>query len=291
MGVSSLLKRAAVDGVHSLFMMPPFEAALALFTRDREISDAVARLAPVNLRYDHPTYRDAIREGIRYKLDISDYQDWIVYWGIATNRPRRLYQLIQKDHVVFDVGSNLGEVCLRAAAQVGPGGMVHAFEPDPISFRKLTDNLALNPFGNVFVSNLGLGEAPATLEMRVPCDTNRGGNRIWSGSASAHFPVHIETLDRMVAERELERVDVIKIDVEGFELSVLKGARETLARFRPALFVELCDANLREQRTSGAEVIDHLHAAGYVVSDAGTDLPLDARAPLPPMTDLICRAR
>jgi FkbM family methyltransferase len=280
MGWGSVIKQAAKDGVHTLFSVPPLEAALSRFTRDHEISDLVARLAPINLQYKHPTYRHVIRNGIRFKLDISDYQDWIVYWGITTDRPEELYLLIQPDAVVFDVGSNIGEVCLKTAARVGPGGTVYAFEPDPITFRKFTSNLALNPFGNIFASNVGLGAEPATLEMRVDCPTNRGGNRVArEGDSGERFPVLIETLDRFAAQRALQRLDVIKIDVEGFELAVLKGAHESLARFRPRLFIEVSDVNLRQQNASAAQLVAFIRAAGYRVNDARSGQELDENSP------------
>lgn len=290
MGWGRLIKRAVVDGVHSLLARPRFEAALTHLTRDHQISDWVARLAPVNEQYPHPTYRHVIRNGIHYRLDISDYQDWIVYWGITTDRPEELYMLIQEGAVVFDVGTNIGEVCMNAAALVGPTGMVYAFEPDPLSFRKFTGNLALNRFGNIFASNLGLGDAPAMRQMKVDCATNRGGNRITGENVPGeHFPIAIETLDRFVAQRALQRLDLVKIDVEGFELAVLQGAGEALARFRPRLFIEVSDVNLREQGASAAALIAHVRAAGYRVFRARTGEELDERVEPGPAFDVICR--
>jgi FkbM family methyltransferase len=290
MGWGKLIKRAAVDGVHSLFAMPPFEAALTRFTRDHQISDLVARLAPVNQQYRHPTYRHVIRNDIHFRLDISDYQDWIVYWGITTDRPEELYMLIQEEAVVFDVGTNIGEVCMNAAALVGPRGLVYAFEPDPVSFRKFTGNLALNRFGNIFASNIGLGDVPGTRQMKVDTATNRGGNRIASENAAGdHFPIAIETLDRFVTQRELQRLDLVKIDVEGFELSVLRGAREALARFRPRLFIEVSDTNLREQGTSAAELVAYVRDAGYRVFRARSGEEIDETSALGAAFDMICR--
>jgi FkbM family methyltransferase len=289
MALGRMIKRAAVDGVHSLFTLPPLETALAHFTRGHEVSSLVGRLAPVNTNYQHPAVRQITRDGIRFKLDISDYQDWLVYWGLDTDRPLGLYTLIREGDVVFDVGTNIGDVCMHAAAQVGPQGRVFAFEPDPVSFRKLTDNLSLNRFSNVFAANLGLGDAAATLTMRVNCPTNRGGNRIAHGTpVGEHFSVVVETLDRFVAQRDLGRVDVVKIDVEGFELAVLRGAREVIDRFRPRLFIELFDDNLRGQGTSAAEVVAWLRAADYRVYHAQSGEELDEHQVLP-NCDVICR--
>jgi len=290
MGLVETIKRAAVEKVHGLFTVPPLETALARLTRDHQLSDLVARLAPANLQYQHPAYRQVIRHGITFMLDISDYQDWILYWGLTTDRASELYLLLQPDHVMFDVGTNIGEVCMTAAGLVGPRGMVYAFEPDPISFRKLTGNLALNRFGNIFASNVGLGDAPATLQMKVDCPTNRGANRIQRGPQTGDtFSIHIDTLDAFVAQRELRRLDMIKIDVEGFELSVLKGAHQALTRFRPRLFVEVSDRNLRQQGTNAAELIAFIRAAGYSVHRTGTGEEIDERHDFGGAFDVICR--
>ena len=78
------------------------------------------------------------------------------------------------------------------------------------------------------------------------------------------------SLDSFIEERGLPRVDLIKIDVEGYELHVLQGARETLARLRPVMFIEVSNFNLCEQGTSAQELIAFLEAAGYLLEDAET---------------------
>jgi FkbM family methyltransferase len=294
MGLAGQIKRVAVDRVHALMQLPPLEATLVQLTQGRAITHPVARLAPVNADYARPSYRTVSRNGINYRLDISDYQDWIVYWGLCTDRPEDLYPLIGKDNVVFDVGSNLGDVCLTAATLVGPGGKVYAFEPDPVSYAKLTENLARNSFQNIVASQLGLGEVPGTLTMKVNSPGNRGGNRVAteSGPAGADsFPVNIETIDRFVTQQQVSRVDVIKVDVEGFEMQVLRGARETLLRWRPALFVEVVNRNLCDQGTSSEALIGYLRDLGYRIWQARTGQELASGQPLPPVFDAICKPK
>jgi FkbM family methyltransferase len=289
MSVAGLFKRTAVEGVHRLFLVPPLEAALTRFTQGREIFDLVGKLAPANGAYRHPAYRTVTRDGINFKLDISDYQDWLVYWGFCTDRPQALYALIRPGTVVFDVGANLGDVALNLAAMVGPEGKVHAFEPDPVSFTKLTENLALNAFTNVTTWKLGLGEVPGALTMNVNSPGNRGGNRIASTRPTPEsFAIEIDTIDGLVERQDISRIDLIKIDVEGFELSVLKGARKTLQRLRPKLFVELADRHLQEHGSTSAELIAFLRREGYRVSHAVTGLELNESSRLEPHFDAVC---
>src|SRR5262249_22536085 len=87
--------------------------------------------------------------------------------------------------------------------------------------------------------------------------------------------VPMKTLDRVVAEQKLERVDVIKIDVEGHEAKVLAGAVETITRFRPRILIEIFEETLRRQGASVTEVLAVLEANGYSLhefSDESGDL-------------------
>jgi hypothetical protein len=256
MGLGTI-KHAARRKLHDLLTAPPVEAALARLTRDRLATGLVARLAPANQQYQHPAYRQVIRHGITYLLDISDHHDWMVYWGLTADRPGELYLNLQPGSVVFDVGTNIGEVCMTAAALVGPSGMVYAFEPDPQVFRRLTGNLALNRFGNVFAANLGLGARASSGESR-----------------------HLDTLDDFVSQRGLTRLDVLRVDTGGAAFSVLEGALASVGRFRPRLFVEVCDTRLRGQGSSAVALIDLLYAAGYRLHRTGTGEPIDRRSDL-----------
>ena len=286
------MKRAAVASVHRAFQFPILESTLARLTQGHEISDLVAKLAPGNERYPRPSIRYVTRGALNYRLDISDYQDWLVYWGVRTNRPVELYSLAAPDFVAFDVGANLGEVSLTLASLVGPGGRVFAFEPDPQSLEKLKRNIALNSLTNIVTCGHALGAETSTLLMQVTCAGNRGGNSVVTEAHQGEtFPVRVDTLDHVVEEQQLTRLDLVKIDVEGFERSVLAGARGAIARFRPLLFVEVCDAHLVAHGTSAGDLIRDLQGLGYGVFHAVTGRELDDRADLRGLFDVIARPR
>ena len=291
-GIISRIRRVAVDGLHAMFRLPFLESALTRFTTGKEAQALSARLAPSNTSYRSPSYRFVRRDGIQYRLDISDYTDWIVYWGTNTERPTRLFELAFEGAVVVDIGTNLGEASLNLAKRVGPTGKVFGFEPDPVSFAKLSYNLSLNPFGNVVPTNVALGDAPGLLTMKVACSRNRGANRITRDAGGAeHFTVKVDTLDRFIAGAGIARCDLIKIDVEGFEISVLRGARETLNRFRPMLFIEISDPNQREQGSSAAALVSNIESEGYDVFDATTEANLHGQSLVGHHDDAVCRPR
>lgn len=232
--------------------------AEATYRRPRQLLTRVFR--PDCFDYRGSPLRRATRDGITFDLDLSDYVQWTIYFGVERDEKTALFDLAKPGQVVLDIGTNVGEVLLNFAKRVGPAGRAIGFEPNPATLRKCRRNLSLNRFDNVEVHQLALGETRGKALLGQPSETNAGADRI---SASAGIPVELTTLDEFVVQHRLERVDLIKIDVEGFDLKVLRGGAETLKRFRPLLFVELSDSNLREQGDSPAELVGWLESHGF----------------------------
>lgn len=138
---------------------------------------------------------------------------------------------------VIDLGANLGVFATRAARLVGPGGRVVAVEPHPANFERLAANARRNGLTWVAPVNAAAGEAPGEAALFVH---ERGINHSLSlaRASSRTLPVRVTTVDALVAELGLTRVDLIKLDIEGFVPQALRGARETLRRFHPRLAIE-----------------------------------------------------
>jgi FkbM family methyltransferase len=134
-----------------------------------------------------------------------------------------------------DVGANLGIHALVLSRCVGAEGRVFAYEPIAPIYQRLTANLALNGAGNVVTKPYGLGERTEVLRFDEHAgEFNIGKGRIDSRGSGA---IQIRALDDELRGIEAP-ISLIKIDVEGFELAVLKGARELLQRHRPAILLE-----------------------------------------------------
>jgi FkbM family methyltransferase len=143
-------------------------------------------------------------------------------------------QCLRPGDVALDIGANFGSHTIPLAQMVGPGGAVYAFEPQRILFQILCGNVALNELGNVRALPVALGRSAGRT--KVPALDYRGANNfggIALGGAEGE-DVAVVALDQV----ELPKVRLIKIDVEGMELDVLAGAKQTLARCRPILYVE-----------------------------------------------------
>ena len=156
--------------------------------------------------------------------------------------------LVHEGHVCLDVGANIGAYSVALSKRCSPGGAVHAFEPVNHIRHKLNLNLAVNGARNVTVNNFGLAEKDAELEMhQVKEGVFRAGTSSFVKNPTIHamgddkFVIEVaqvRTMDGYVASAGLEKIDFIKIDVEGFELNVLLGGAESIRRMRPSIIME-----------------------------------------------------
>ena len=156
--------------------------------------------------------------------------------------------------VVVDVGANIGEVSIVFSQRVGEAGRVFAFEPHPRIYQYLRGNLALNNCVNVTARNIALGDVPGNA--RMSDDKRDDMNRIVTSGA---IEVACSTLD---AELPPQPIAFMKIDVEGHELSVLKGAREVLQR-TACVNCELIDEHCRREGHVMGDVIAFLEQSRF----------------------------
>jgi FkbM family methyltransferase len=166
---------------------------------------------------------------------------------LAEPRERRfLREQAEPGMVIFDVGANLGFYTLLLATQVGPTGHIHAFEPDPLSFAILSRRAVGHP--NVEINPLAVGDytGKATLfTHRANRADNRVHNSLGNETAEA-IEVPLTTLDDYCAAHRIDRLDAVKMDIQGAEVAALTGFRKTLGRLKPRwMLIEFSPGHLR----------------------------------------------
>ena len=178
-----------------------------------------------------------------------------------------------------DVGANMGLYSLFAAKKVLPQGWVLALEPSSREYELLKRNVQLNGLQNVRALRVAASDRSGTAELLIAPLKNAGHNTLgafgYDTALERKEVVPLERLDDVMRKEGVQRVEVIKIDVEGAELLVLRGAVETLRRFHPLLLLELSERTLRHQGSSAREVLDFLKREGYRIYgfDERTGLP------------------
>lgn len=167
----------------------------------------------------------------------------------------------QEGEVFIDVGGYIGSYSISAARAVGSTGHVVTLEPDSENRRQLERNLALNEITNCEVLPMAAWSASGTIGWHQ--DSHPVFHRVEKSGGSR--TIEAVRIDDLVRRLSLTRVDWIKMDIEGVELDALEGAADTLARFRPQLFIEIHET-LRP-------VVDFLSRLGYLIVDSTFDRP------------------
>jgi FkbM family methyltransferase len=150
--------------------------------------------------------------------------------------------VLHKGDVFLDVGANTGIYTVRAAKTIGPSGLVIAIEPDPGNFECLKKNIALNNFKNVIAYNFAAWSHKENLKLFISEFTASHSTKRDFGLG--HIKVKAISLDEIIHNLDVKRVDFAKIDVEGAELEVLKGFSNTMRKLRISIIVEIWE---REQ--------------------------------------------
>lgn len=217
-------------------------------------------------------------------LDTAYQLEWrIFFFGCYEPHVNKLLKLtVKPGWVVLDVGANIGCHTLTAAALTGPQGRVFAFEPNPEIRRRLGINLGLNRLANVTVVDKALSDRTDRMTLYLP---PQGGSN--QGQASLHDPggrtrpveVEVLPLDQWVDQAGLDRVDLIKMDIEGHEVAALTGARSVLARHRPLVVFEYDPENWSQAGVDYGRAADLFAEAGYslYIIEPGRLIPIDRR--------------
>ncbi len=183
--------------------------------------------------------------GYAYPGQKDRWIDWIVYFYGAYEQDeletmRRL--MADRPAVALDIGANVGHHSLYMASFCA---QVHAFEPYEKVASAIDDKIRRNSLQHVHVHRVGLSDQERVLDFYAPQGVNTGtGTFVATHEAQNNSLVgqlRVVKADDYLASLQLQRVDLIKIDVEGFELSVLRGLPETLRRHRPVVMLELSD--------------------------------------------------
>ena len=176
------------------------------------------------------------------------------------------HQVIKPEDVALDIGANLGYHTITMGELVGNSGHVISFEPQRIIYQQLNCNIFLNGLGNVYTFPYALGENKGEVYIQEPDYYNVGEwpNVTNIGNTSINVekrgvPVHQTTLDSV----NLNKLNFIKIDIQGSELSCLKGGYNTISKFKPYIFMEIEEVQLKKFGLTTSDLINYTKNLGY----------------------------
>ncbi len=225
---------------------------------------------------EHPTDAPIVfrwYEGLRVRVFLGNDLSLCLFvlGAYDPNEFVLLRRILEPGMVMLDGGANEGLYSLYASRRVGAQGLVLAVEPSTREFERLEANLALNRLVNVQPLKVALASRAGDAQLAVAYERHAGLNtlepKILPETADlwgeVHETVQVDTIDALVTRYDLQRLDVIKLDIEGSEVDALEGARATISRFRPTIFLEAEDVRLATRGRSKEDLVQAVAEIGY----------------------------
>jgi FkbM family methyltransferase len=245
-------------------------ASRGIVRRCRQFRNTIEWRASHSLRKEAPW--SVNRWGQRYQaLSLTEYH-YLRDGNPETYESLLIEKTIEPGMTVLDVGANHGLFSLEAASMLAGDGIVHAFEPTPSTRSLLEKNLAANDLAMVKVFPFAVGESPGTARLRVHhewtgLNTLAGEDITWNHRtlhADEVIEVPVISLDDHAQAEGLDQIHFLKIDVEGFELGVIRGARGLLQNKRvKQIMLEIGDSTCRQAGVDPTDLVAELDSVGY----------------------------
>ena len=203
--------------------------------------------------------------GYSMQLRLSDWSERLTYFL------GRYYELgvqyvldavLEPGDRVVDIGGNIGMITLHAAHLVTETGEVDCFEPNPDCLAIIDSNLKENQIKQVTVHPVGLSDKKDFLQLSLASSHTGAATMTKINHVEKYFEVEVAIGDDVVLKNP-KNIKLIKIDVEGFELNVLRGLKKTLNKFKPLLITECLEETLVRAGTNCEEVGEFLRDLGY----------------------------
>jgi len=206
-----------------------------------------------------------LRSGALIKTTHVDHLQLLLYY-FGTFEPECLAAMrrnVRPGDTILDVGANIGLFTLEGSLAVGPAGRVIAIEAMPAHATSVIDSVRRNGMSNVEVIPVAVGDQRGEGTLTLPSNMNYGMFTLGKVVGEVSFKVSVQRIDDILAERGVNSVDFIKMDIEGSELKALIGAEQTLRKHHPTILIELYEEHLNNCGTSSHEVKSFLTKLGY----------------------------
>jgi FkbM family methyltransferase len=195
-------------------------------------------------------------------------------WKAFSDRAERklLKQILQPGMTVADVGANIGIYTRFFAAQLGGHGRVHAFEPGPANFKHLQKNT--RRLSNASLNHAAVGEHNGTIKLFISDELNVDHRTFDNGEGRDSIDVPMVSLDDYFSPGQ--RVDLIKLDVQGYEMSVLSGAQRILTENADIkLLMEFWPYGLKQAGVKPMDLLDFFKSRGFHIKLVAKTLSAD----------------
>ncbi len=218
---------------------------------------------------EKPIYEGVVdtQDDLKFQINTNSYIEYSVFTlGYYEKEVASIIRSVLKEgDVALDIGANVGIHTILMAKCVGDTGKVIAFEPLESIRKRLTKNLDLNNFKNVIIDQRALSNTIEEKEIFFDADRHNQGmfSLTWEFQ-NTNQKIQINKGDDVILEHGLERIDLIKMDIEGYEIFALDGLRRSIEKFKPAIIFEFSNYyHEQENKTLESDLINFLKNIGY----------------------------
>ncbi len=263
------MKEALIKSLASVFRKTPY------FRGKHRISLLIHGIMR-NEDWSAPEFLVKNQDGSIFLIDVRSETHHLPFWCGIYDTPLidKFSRLFAQDWVVMDVGANIGYYSIPFARHLQSiGGMVYAFEPFSANYTNLCKAIEVNALHNIKPYKIALGEQEATLEISMVENGNTGNSVILNDVLKTEAEngllkvetISVVSLDDFARNNKIERCDFIKIDIEGYEIYFLRGAKEFIKKYRPIIYGEFSSYFIEKFGYSLQELSDFCQENNYKI--------------------------
>lgn len=254
-------------------VVPTFVFTIILFLWQKLLLGAVEFLDTIRLRNFAETKLVTLHQGSHhFKLYISPrngfIDNYIFLYGVYESFMLDIItEYLQEGMTYIDIGANIGQHSMYAGTLVGKQGSVYAFEPIPHVYEQLVASAKANHYEHIIhARNIALGEKVSTETLYIS-KKNIGGSSLVNQEEGTE-EIHVSVKNGDTELTSIPSIDMIKIDVEGYEYEVLSGIEQSLFKHKPIILLEFSGYFYEQQHNnSGAKILSLLKKVGYSIYD------------------------
>lgn len=211
-------------------------------------------------------------KNLKFFLNTKEFIGWNIFFqgSYETETNKILEEYIKPDYYVIEAGANNGSETIIIGNILRKGtGKIYAFEPAPLPYKYLTINIILNDLSGVIIPFdilLGEKESFEDFYLMTEFEANQGLSSKYSFNGYKKIITKRQTtLDEFIKQEKIERLDFLKMDIQGSEIDLIEGGFNTLNKYRPIIFTEASNSELSRRGSSIADLYDKFLSFNYEV--------------------------
>jgi FkbM family methyltransferase len=232
------------------------------------------RLVRLGLRNRNLTISEGVGKGLKFNTGVADSEFALGTYELPVQEVLAKY--LKPGDIFYDIGANIGFFSVIAAKLVTSCGHVYAFEPVRENAACIRRNIKLNNFSQISVLEKAVSNSVGEGEMLLTL--HPGGHALSTvctpPDLKSSFTVELVSIDDLLAQKKLLPPNLVKIDVEGAELNVLKGMKQTIQQFKPIIIYEVDDGNEKSLKQKSQEIETFISSFGYKIMPLADAYPL-----------------